>query len=392
VNKLVILMLFSALTISSIASAADAPRLIGEKEVMKLDDKDNAYGEKWGINAMRLSPDARRVLYLRKKMYVTKSGGTERGYKIILRDLKTGKDTAVPVPALFDDDFAEAWLSMAVFDPAGKTLIVPASQDANRNDLMEKTEKCRVGLYDIASGKLKTLDIESNITFPAFHPDGKTLVVMTMKGRMDPEEVKLHVTPTDKIKFRTLNNPGLPRGISPASGLMVLLLVTRGARPRPDRCVLYDMNTDTIKAELGDKDQGRSIRKNKPQWTSDGRYLYHTIIKNERRDGRNHRETLTRVWDVKTNKEASILSGVAPVGPGPGNGAMVLFRLPSRGGSKTEPRIVLHAQDDKTLGQKLHPLGDESMYPICTQGKWLLYRPDDVKGNRAVCLAEIVLP
>ncbi|MDP6544986.1 MAG: hypothetical protein QGH60_13430 [Phycisphaerae bacterium] len=392
----VTLTLLCVLTISAAARAADRPRLVGGKEVMKIDEEDNAYGAKWGINAMRLSPDGRRVLYLRKKMYKTVSAdgkqGERRGYKLYLRDLKTGKDTAVPVPALFDDDFAEAWLPMTVFDPAGKTLIVPAGQDANKNGLMEKTERCKVGLYDIASGKLKTLDVEGNVTFPTFHPDGKTLVVMAMEGAGNPSKVKICITPTDKIKFRTIDNPGLPRSISPTSGLMVLLLLTEGERPRPGRCVLYDMKTDTIKTELADQDQSRRIMKNNPQWTNDGRYVYHIMVKNEQRDGRNHRETLTRIWDVKAGQEVGILSGVAPVGPGPGKGTMVLLRLPSRGGSKAEPRIVLHAQDDKTLGQKLHPLGDASTYPITTRGKWLLYRPEDAKGNRAVCLAEIALP
>jgi len=257
---------------------------------------------------------------------------------------------------------------------------------------MEKTEKCKVGLYDIASGKLKTLDIEGNVTFPTFHPDGKTLVVMTMEGAGDPREIKVCITPTDKIKFRTIDKPGLPRSISPTSGLMVLLLVTEGQKPRPGRCVLYDLKTDTVKTELADQDHSRRIMKNNPQWTNDGRYVYHIMVKREQRDGRSHSETLTRIWDVEAGREVGILSGVMPVGPGPGKGTMVLVRLRTQSSSNAEPRIVLHAQDDKTLGQKLHPLGDKSMYPISTQGKWLLYRPNDAKGNRAVCLTEIVLP
>jgi len=391
------LTLLLVLTMSAAARAADGPKLVGGKEVMKLDEKDDAYGAKWGISAMRLSPDGRRVLYLRKKMYAIApnadgSKQERRGYKLYLRDLKTGKDTAVPVPALFDDDFAEAWLSMTVFDPAGKTLIVPAGQDANKNDLMEKTEKCKVGLYDIASGKLKTLDIEGNVTFPTFHPDGKTLLAMTMEGVGNPSEIKVCITPTDKIKIRTIDNPGLPRSISPTSELMVLLLVTEGQRPRPGRCVLYDMKADTIKTELADQDQSRRIMKNNPQWTNDGRYVYHIMVKKEQRDGRSHSETLTRIWDVKSGGEVGILSGVMPVGPGPGKGTMVLVRLRGQLDSNAEPRIVLHSQGNKTLGQKLHPLGDASMYPICTQGKWLLYRPNDAKGNRSICLAEIALP
>jgi len=411
------LTLLCVLAMSAVAHAADAPKLVGEKEIMKLDDS-IAYRENNGAWSMRLSPDGRRVLYIRKKTYkTTRADGTQRdrpGYKLVLRDLKTGKDTVVPVPALFDDDFAVAWLSMTVFDPAGKTLIVPASQDGNKNGLMERTETCKPGLYDIASGKLKTLDVEGNMIFPTFHPNGKMLVVLALKGAGAPTDVKVHVTPTDKIKFRTLGKAGLIRSISPTSDLMAILLVTEGERPRPGKCVLYDLKTDTVKAELADKDQCRRLTEHNPQWTADGRYVYHIMVKNEQRDGRRHSEVLTRIWDVKAGKEVGILSGVAPVGPGPGKGTMVLAKPSARpqmtpeapqavGGDndaakaqpvapKVEREIVLHAQDDKTLGQKLHPLGDKSIRPISTQGKWLLFIRKDADGNEKACLAEIALP
>jgi hypothetical protein len=276
---------------------------------------------------------------------------------------------------------------------------------------MERTEKCKAGLYDIASGKLTTLDIEGNIVFPSFGANGKMLVVMTFEGVGSPTDIKVCVTPRDKIKFRTIDDPGLPRSISPTSDLMVLLLVTEGEKPRPGRCVLYDLKTDTIKVELAGQDQSRRLMENNPQWTTDGRYLYHVIHKNEERDGRSHSEVLTRIWDPKAGKEVGILSGVAPIGPGPGKGTMVLVRLPGRprmtppaavDGNKAakvaEPaprtgrEIVLHAQDDKTLGQKLHPLGDKLMRPISTQGKWLLFIRKDADGAEKACLAEIVLP
>jgi len=416
------LTLLCMLTMSAVARAADAPKLVGEKVIMKLDDN-IAYRENKGVWSMRLSPDGRRVLYARKKMYkVTSDDGTQRdrrGYKFVLRDLKTGKDTMVPVPALFSDDFAVACLSMTVFDPTGKTLIVPAGRDGNKNGLTERTERCKAGLYDIASGKLTILGVEGNIILPTFHPNGKTLVVLAVEGGdRGPTDVKVHITPTDKTKFRTLSKAGLIRNISPTSDLMVTVLVSEGEGEgkglRPGRCVLYDMKTDTVKAELADKDQGRRLTEHNPQWTSDGRYIYHVITKNERRDGRSHREILTRIWDVKAGKEAGILSGVAPVGPGPGKGTMVLVRFPARplmpprapraaGGdndaAKAQPaaprvtqEIVLHAQDDKALGRKLHRLGDSSTRPISTQGKWLLFIRKDDNGNEKACLAEIALP
>jgi len=407
------LTLLCVLTMSTVAHAKDAPKLVGEKEIMKLNDN-IAYRRHQGAWSMRLSPDGRRVLYLRKKTYkTTRADGSQRdrrGYKLVLRDLKTGKDTVVPVPALFDDSFAVAWMSMTVFDPTGRTLIVPAGQDGNKNGLMERTEKCKAGLYDIASEKLKTFDIESNVIFPTFHPDGKTLVVLALEGARTPTDVKVHITPTDKIKFRTLSKAGMIRSLSPTSDLMAIVLLTEGERPRPGRCVLYDLKTDTVKAELVGKDQTRTLLEHNPQWTADGRYIYHIIIKDDVRDGRSHSETMTRIWDAKAGKEVSIISGVAPIGPGPDRGTMVLVRLlitprvisPEVIGDKdaaqiqpppkVEREIVLHARGDKTLGPGLHPLGDKSMRPISTQGKWLLFIRTDANGNEKACMAEIALP
>ena len=390
----VMLTLLCVLTMSAAAGAADAPKLVGEKEIMKLDGN-IAYRQNRAGGSMRLSPDGRRMLYFRGKVYKsTRARVGLRGYKLHLRDLKTGKDTPVPVPALLRIYLETEWLSMTVFDPTGKTLIVPVGQDANKNDILESTERCKAGLYDIASGKLKTLDIEADTTFPTFHPDGKTLVVLTLEGDQGPRDIKVLITPTDKIKFRGLSSAGMIRSISPTSDLMAILLLTEGERPQPGKFVLYDLKTDTIKAELAGQDQSRGIMEHNPQWTADGRYIYHLIVKNERRGGRSHSQTLTRIWDAKTGKEAGILSGVIPVGPGPGKGTMVLIRHQTRTVSlrTAKPLVVLHAQDDKTLGGKLTPLGDKFIRPITTQGKWLLFIRYDPAGSGTVCMAEIALP
>ena len=389
----VVLTLLWVLTTSPVTSSANGPKLVGEKAIMKLDDN-IAYRETRGVFSMRLSPDGRRVLYLHRKIYkATDADGSQRdrpGYKLVLRDLKTGKDTAVPVPAVHSDDYALAWLSMTVFDPTGKTLIVPAGRDANKNDFMEETERCKAGFYDIASGKLKTLDVEGNMTLPTFGPSGKTLLVLTVEGAGTPTGMKIHITPTDKIKFRRLSKAGLIRSVSPTSDLVAMLLITEGM---PGRCVLYDVKTDTVNGELIGKRQSPELMEYNPQWTGDGRYVYHIITNSEVRDGRSYRKILTRIWDVKAGKEVSLLSDVAPIGPGSGKGTMVLVRIPSTPSRVSGVReIFLHAQDDKTLGQKLHPLGDASMRPISTQGKWLLFIRKDADGKEKACLAEIVLP
>ena len=121
-----------------------------------------------------------------------------------------------------------------------------------------------------------------------------------------------------------------------------------------------------------------------PQWTGNGRYLYYYETAYEPVEEK-RRNPVTRIWDAKLGKKAGVLADVVPIGPGPGKNTMVL----SKG---TEQEIVLHAQGDKTLGKGLHSLGDESMRPISTQGKWLLFIRKDAKGNETACMAEIALP
>lgn len=379
------------------ARAQDGPKLVGEKEIMRLDDK-IVYRMFPGASCMRLSPDGRRVLYIRKKEYkTTLPNGAVRsrnGYKLVLRDLKTGKDTPVPVPALFGRNSAGMWLTMTVFDPAGKTLVVPVGQDADKNGYTDirppKREKSKPGLYDIASGKLKTLDLEADVIFPIFSPNGKMLVVMAMDFE-DIEDVrmkpKVHVTPTDKINFRVLSKQGLIRSICPTSNLMAMVLMPSGVDLRDAKFVLYDLKADTVKAELAEGEHATGVFLYNPQWTGDGRYLYYFGTVDEQVEGETRSRPVTRIWDAKLGKKAGVLANTLAIGPGPGKNTMVLIK-----GKGREQEIVLHAQGDKKLGKGLHSIGDKSTFPISTQGKWLLFIRQDDDGTRTACMAEIALP
>ena len=389
------MMLVCVLAMSAAAGAADAPKLVGEKEIMQVREKDVVFGRNVGVSSMRLSPDGSKLLYFRKKAYNTVKDGKKRvreGYKPILRDLKTGKDTPLPIPAFFEEEYATIWLSMEVFGPEGKTIAVPAGQDANKNGRMEKDEKCNPAFYDIASGKLTSLPIEGNVILPSFTPDGKTLLVLAGVGVGAPEELNVFISPVDKIKFRRLEQSGLHRSVCPTADLMAMVLFTEGKNPQPGDCVLYDLKTDKVKTRLAGQGHAETFLRHNPQWTADGRYLYYVTIKKEERNGRRHRETLTHILDVHSSKEAGILSGLAAVGPGPGKASMVLGRRQTDRGAKDQPQILLHLRDKKTPDGKLYPLGDKTTRPISTQGKWLLYtRPGD-NGKTKVCRAEIVLP
>ncbi len=396
-KNIFILAIVCVLAFSVLARAADGPKLVGEKAIMDLDRKKIACRFNGGVSSMRLSPDGRKLLYFRKGVYKTKrADGKERtssGVKAVLRDLKTGKETPLPIPALYDEEYSAAWMSMTVFDPSSKTIIVPVGSDGNKNGLMdEMSEKCVAGLYDIASGKLTKLKVEANLIFPAFSPDGKTLMVMGAIGPGTPGELFIRVSPAGKIKFRELTQTGLPRSICPTADLMVLLLFTEGEEPAPGNCVVYDLKTDTAKSVLAGQDQAEPLMKNNPQWTADGRYIYHVVLKKENRNGVRHRETLTRIYDVQTSQETGILSGLTPIGPGPGKNSMVLVRREKAPRPKIDSQVYLHVGDKKSPDGKLHPLGDKTILPISTQGKWLLFIREDDDGKEKACMAEIKLP
>jgi hypothetical protein len=394
-KNIFIMAIVCVLAFSVLARAADGPKLVGEKAIMELGGKKIAYLLNGGISSMRLSPDARKLLYFRRGAYkIKRADGKERtseGLKPVLRDLKTGKDTPLPIPALYNEDYSAAWLSMTVFDPSSKTIIVPVGLDGNKNGRIDETsEQCVAGLYDIASGKLTKLKTQGKLIFPAYHPNGKTLIVMGAVGPKTLGDLFVRVSPAGKIKFRELTQTGLPRSICPTADLMVLLLFTEGQNPHPGNCVIYDLKADKVKAELTGQDQAESLMKHNPYWTADGRYIYHVLVKKEDRNGVKHRETLTRIYDVRSAQETGILSGLTPIGPGPGKTSMVLLRKKAAK-PRTDSQIYLHVSDTKSPDGKLHPLGDKTIRPISTQGKWLLYIRTDDAGKEKACMAEIKL-
>ena len=97
------------------------------------------------------------------------------------------------------------------------------------------------------------------------------------------------------------------------------------------------------------------------------------------------------MFDVQAGKEVAVFSDIVPIGPGP-KGSMVLVRAQSAKIEEKQSRILIHQQIKKSQEGKLTPLGDESVRPISTQGKWLLFIRKDKDGKETVRLAEIKLP
>jgi len=310
---------------------------------------------------MRLSPDAKRLLYVRRET-VPGPRRPRTGYRLYLRDLASGKDRPLPVPAFEGPDPLQVMLAM--FDPSGRKIAVAAGIDDNRNGVYDsyggRAEKGQPAVYDVATGKLTRLEPADEIVVPVFDRTGKRLIVYTANGGQN-----LSVADLGGSEPRRLGLAGVPRTPCPTADVIPLAVLGHTARGGHflRRLALFDLRAEREVAVLKTgTDSGRVIVESALQWTVDGRYLYYTDRRNDK-----HKRRYTRVWDRWTGREAAVVTGTIPIGPGPTKTTMVLFDRFARG----PDRVRLH---DAATG-KSWPLGgqDQGMRPICTQGKFLVY-------------------
>jgi hypothetical protein len=166
------------------------------------------------------------------------------------------------------------------------------------------------------------------------------------------------------------------------------------SRSGASKFVLYDLKSDAVTTQLDIGKEGLAALKFKRgstlQWTGDGRYLYYVDLSVDS-GGRRRTKCFTRIWDVRKSREAAILDGVTPVGPGP-NGTMVMRRryfATSRPSGDDAYRTLLH---DPASGS-LRGISNPRDHVLDVQGKWLLLLRDDANSVLdKVCIAKIVLP
>ena len=395
----VLLIGITAVIIANATASAEGaeppavPRLVNETKIFAL-DKSRDIRENRGMHSMRLSPDGKKLLYIRCMTFpggpaTPQPGGipnrparARRGYRLVLRDIKTARDTVLPTPASRSDDFVVAVVSMRPFDAAGKTIVMALGIGADDGPIMPGEGQMQLGLYDVASGKLKKLDLTAPIIFPSYDVEGKNLIVL---GMVKEKQGTLHVgpvAPADKIKFTQLGIWGLPR--SPCPGAPALPLLLPPARDegqearRGGSFILYDIKADKRLAVLPTQSVSKLDDYN-PQWTADGRYLYYADTETDASpDGGARRKTVTRVWDRTKSAETAVIEGVVPVGPGPGKSAMVLGGLGSGG-------ACIH----DAAAEKMFPLLGEGKRLINAQGRFLLYVKQDKDGKKSVYRAMI---
>ena len=377
-----IVLLTLGVLASAAAAAEDGPKLVKQKLIVADDGK---AGVAKVMHSARLSPDGKHLLYMRVKWVQLpardgRPARERRSYRLILRELKSGKDKPLPIPAYMNGEIATAMLSGNIFGLGGKKIALGAGIDDEGDGLHDYLqEKMQAVVYDIASGKLTKLPVTDRAVFGTFDRTGKGLIIMTMGGR-DERHGKLLTTPLDNPKLRQFGKWGLPRGVCPAGDVLALLLPQGRGGKRLLRFILYDLKAGKQIAELPTHEENRKLDDSCPQWTSDGRYLYYADVKYEMIDGKRERKVITRIWDRTKSREAGIVPDVVPIGPGPGKGTMVVAKSP---GLK---QMFLH---DAGSGAS-HSLGKVTMNAIAAEGKYLLYADKPADGKSGIYMAEIV--
>ena len=372
------------------ATGQDTPRLGDETEIMTL-DKAAKVRENNGMWSMKLSPDLEHLLYIRgEQAQVPDDQGEQRQrtvYRMILRNVATGAEKVLPAAAVDVDDYIVACLSMKLFGPAGRKIVLPLPEKSDGNGIVSIIgggSGMQVGLYDVASGRVDRLDVKGPVIFPSFDGSGKKLIVLSMDVKA--RSGILYVTSADKIDLKPLNQWGLPRTPCPTADLMPLLLPPERDGPSKAGFVLYDLKADAVKFKLLANERGTKLDDYNPQWTADGRCLYYVDMKEEGDGDSRTRKMFTRVWDVKENKEAGLVDAAVAIGPGPGKTSMVLTAIRSSGPEQRQ--VLLHDAARSVTWS----LAAGSIRPISTQAGRLVYVRMGDDGTETVCVAEIIAP
>jgi len=386
---------FTCLLIVAIASnvwAQDAKpqptvKIVNETRIFELDDSRNVR-ENAGMHSMRLSPDATMLLYVQRSAPAAKANAdgaaqNRRGYRLVLRDIKAGKDTVMPGAPSGSDDFLVAYVSMRPFDADGKNVVIPVGLGPADEPVRIGKGQMQLGSYELATGKLKELDLIGPVVFPSYDAAGKNLIVFAMfmaKGGPDLALSKIVISPSDKIDFKKIGIMGMPRSPCPVGDILPVLLPPNRQDPNAPRksgFVLYDTKADKQLLMLPIQ-SGNKLDDYNPQWTTDGRYLYYVDSENDATsDGKMRRKSITRIWDRKKTVEHAIIENVIPVGPAPGKSAMILI-YKDRSCKVHNPATA-----------KTSPLLGDGTRLINANGRFLLYVKPDKNGKQSVYRAEM---
>ena len=359
----IVLLAFLCLTLKAAPPSAPAGEtsVFGDPPPAWLAGQVQATGMGQGL-FIRLSPDGSRVLYTRPKPQAVAApdqrGETEA--ELFLRELATGKETAIPLPPT-RMSWKPVFTKINCFDPTGQKLVL-ADIDATGRGPRARTE---VVLYDIASGKLTHIGLHGMDFLARFDWTGKRLVFEDHPEA--PRDGNLSVATVAELKARPLAGRGEITSVCPAADVITLLIDNPGQN---QGMVLYDFANDKQLAALPLHPKYSSGPE--PKWTADGRYLCYSDFKDGPAGGKDNFLPIVHIYDRVAQKEVAVLDDAAgPAGPGPTPTTMVLAVNKDH-----RPAIALY---DAATG-RTEPLGDAGWYPLDACGKRLLFMKLDTPG------------
>jgi hypothetical protein len=384
-NQLACLLVIAAVSNAWAEDAKPKPtvKIVKETKIFALDDS-RKISENDGMHSMRISPDGKTLLYIQGLPRNANNRNNRRGYRLGIRDIKTGKETVIPGATSRSDDFLVAYVSMQPFDATGKNLVIPICVSDNGEPVRPGKGKMELGIYDITAGKVKKLALTAPVIFPSYDAKGKNLIVFEMFiGNQGPDlaSSKIVISPVDKIKFRKIGVMGLPRSPCPSGDILPILLPPDQNNPgasRKSEMVIYDTKGDK-KLAMPTVDSGNKLDDYNPQWTGDGRYLYYVDTERDQTpDGNTRHKQIMRVWDRKKSVEVSLAENIIPVGPAPEKTGMIVL-------GKKNNAYSIH---DPASG-KMAPILDGKTKIISITGRFMVCVKQDDKGTKTVYRTEI---
>ena len=353
------------------AKPQPAVKIVNETKIFKLDDSRNI-GDIYDIHRMCLSPEAETLLYVQR--IPPAKPDNPRGFRLVLRNIKTAKDTVLPGAPVGATQILFDYISMNPFNATGNKLTLPIAIGPADRPLRPTQGMMQLGCYDLKTGKIKKLDLTATIILPSYDAAGKNLIVQTVTFQNRRPACKTFLSPADKINFKQSNIKGTPRKPCPEENILPVLI-----RPESEDnvLILYDTkaNKHLLRMPLY---SGIYLSCYNPQWTTNGRYLYYNDCKiGEYPDGKIRRTDMTRIWDRKKNVELPIIKDAVPIGPAPG-GSMILVH-------DKETRYSVH----NPATAKTSPLLNDGTRLINANGRFLLYVKKDKDGAKSVYRAEI---
>ena len=393
-SKTITTLLWCFLCAASTSTGAEL-QLAAERRIFPEADKSWQGLKKPGLWGMRLSPDGESLLYPRLigLPALNAEGVPDRHrakYELILRNLKTGKDTALPIGPL-KSGWRTVFTRFNMFDPAGERLVLAdiEIQQMEEGGAVAVRPSMKLVLYDIVAAKTKATGIEGASTIGKFDRTGKGLIVMKSKA--------LYTTSLRDLELKPLNITGLLQSVCPTADVVCVLVfpqrpkpLLRGGRPKrmPPRLTLYDYKAGKELAELPIHPRNSSLDDLETQWTADGRYLYYYDVREitiDTAEGPKQRtKPISRIWDRINNKQAGVVLDAVPLGPGPSPTTMLLAKRSQAG----YEGFILH---DANTGDEWR-MAETNVQPIHAWGKNVVYLKGLEDGEDAVFLAQIAVP